>query len=143
MGAVWRGRPRPRFGGIDSKRAIICRITLEPAKIGTSLRPGSYQHSAMYYRTPPRRNRLLRRMGIVVAILYAAGIIFGGMWLGEVATHPGRRPITSAGEAQVRVYAIENRVDFRDASITASDGVALRGWFLRPEQANGSTVKSR
>ena len=94
----------------------------------------------MDYRTPRLRNKWLRRFTVVLAILYAAGTLFGGMWLGEVATHPGRRPITPADEKQVRLYAIENKIDFRDASITASDGAVLRGWSFRPAQANGSTV---
>jgi uncharacterized protein len=62
------------------------------------------------------------------------------MWLGEVATHPGRRPLTPADERQVMLYATENKIDFRDASITAQDGAVLRGWFFRPAEANGSTV---
>jgi len=94
----------------------------------------------MNYRTPPRRNSWPRRIGVVLAMLYAAGTIFGGVWLGEVATHPGRRPIKPPDEAKVRLYAIENKIDFRDASIAAKDGAALRAWFLRPVQANGSTV---
>jgi uncharacterized protein len=97
-------------------------------------------NTAMDYRTPPRRNRRLLRIGVVLVILYAVGTIFGGMWLGEVATHPGRRPITSADQKQVKLFASENRIDFREARITASDGAVLRGWFLRPAQANGSTV---
>lgn len=91
-------------------------------------------------RTPRRKNRFLRWVGVGLAILYAAGTIFGGMWLGEVATHPVRRPITATDDAQVKLYAIENKTDFREASIAANDGATLRGWFLRPTQANGSTV---
>lgn len=94
----------------------------------------------MDYRPPRRQNRFLRRIGIVLAVLYAVGTIFGGMWLGEVAIHPGRRPITPADEKQVKLYANENKIDFRDASITAKDGSVLRGWFFRPAQANGSTA---
>lgn len=89
---------------------------------------------------PSRRNRWLRRTGAVLAILYVAGTIFGGMWLGEVATHPGRRPITPSDERQVKLYATENKIEFRDASVTARDGANLRAWFFRPAQANGSTV---
>jgi fermentation-respiration switch protein FrsA (DUF1100 family) len=89
---------------------------------------------------PSRRASWLRRIGTVLVILYVAGTIFGGMWLGEVATHPGRRPITPTDERQVKLYATENKIEFRDASITARDGIALRGWFFRPAQANGSTV---
>jgi pimeloyl-ACP methyl ester carboxylesterase len=92
----------------------------------------------MNYRTP--RRKWLYRIGVVLAILYAAGTIFGGMWLGEVAVHPGRRPITPNDEKLVRLYAIENKIDFRDASIAARDGAAIRGWFFRPAEANGSTV---
>jgi len=62
------------------------------------------------------------------------------MWLGEVATHPGRRPITPTDEKQVKLYATENKIEFRDARVTARDGIELRGWFFRPAQASGSTV---
>jgi hypothetical protein len=62
------------------------------------------------------------------------------MWLGEVAMYPGRRPLTDADENEAELYASENKIDFRDASITALDGIVLRAWFLRPAQANGSTV---
>jgi uncharacterized protein len=62
------------------------------------------------------------------------------MWLGEVATHPGHRPLTPYDEKQVKVYASENKIDFRNASITAADGVDLTAWFFRPAQANGSTI---
>ncbi|HEX3742248.1 MAG TPA: alpha/beta hydrolase [Terriglobales bacterium] len=89
---------------------------------------------------PSRRGSWLRRTVIVLAILYAAGTLFGGMWLGEVATHPGRRPLTPTDENQVRLYAVENKIDIRDASTTAQDGAVLRGWLFRPAQANGSTV---
>jgi hypothetical protein len=94
----------------------------------------------MNYRPPPRRNSWLCRIAVALAIMYATGTISGGIWLGEVATHPGRRPITSSEEKQVRLYAIDNKINFRDASITARDGAALRGWFLRPAKANGYTV---
>ncbi len=91
-------------------------------------------------RNPPRRHKWLRRIVIVLSILYAAGTLFGGMWLGEVATHPGRRPITPSVEKEVKLYATENKIDFREANITAQDSAILRAWFFRPAQANGSTV---
>jgi dipeptidyl aminopeptidase/acylaminoacyl peptidase len=31
-------------------------------------------------------------------------------------------------------------VEFRDAEVTAADGVVLRGWFMRPEESNGDAV---
>jgi uncharacterized protein len=117
---VWRGRPRPRFGESHSH----------------SIRT----NTMMGHPTSRRRNLFLRCIVIVLTILYAAGTIFVGMWLGEVATHPGRRPITSADEKHVRLYAIENNIDFRAVDIAARDGAALRAWSFRPAQANGSTV---
>src|SRR3954453_4138620 len=63
-------------------------------------------NTMMDYPTSRPQNLFLRRIIIVHAVLYAGGTMFGGMWLGEVATHPGRRPITSADEKQVRLYAI-------------------------------------
>lgn len=94
----------------------------------------------MNYRTLPSRNKRLHRIVVVLLILYAVGTIFGGMWLGEVATHPGRRPLTPNDENQFKLYASENNIDFRNASITAADAVSLRAWFFRPQHANGSTV---
>ena len=94
----------------------------------------------MNHRTPSRRNNWLRRIVIVLSILYVVGTIFGGMWLGEVATHPGRRPLTLAVQNEVKLYTTENKIDFRDASVTANDGAVLRGWLFHPAHANGSTV---
>src|SRR3954468_14576666 len=142
-------------GAAEMYRAVLAQQCLcgseHPARRATGgagalaavLEPHSHSiriNAMMDCPTSRPRNLFLRRIIIVHAILYGVGTIFGGMWLGEVATHPGRRPITSADEAQVRLYASENKIDFRDASITARDGATLRGWFFRPAQANGSTV---
>jgi uncharacterized protein len=94
----------------------------------------------MNYRTLSPRKKWFRRTLIVLSILYVVGTIFGGMWLGEVATHPGRRPLTLSVQNEIKLYTTENKIDFRDASITANDGAVLRGWFFRPAHANGSTV---
>jgi len=83
---------------------------------------------------------VVRRISVVLAILYVAGTLFGGMGLGWVATHPGRRPITADEERQVGLYARANNAEFRDVGVIAADRAEMRGWFLRPAESNGSVV---
>ena len=77
--------------------------------------PVRTKNTLMNYRTLPSRKKWFRGILIVLSILYAVGTIFGGMWLGEVATHPGHRPLTLAVQNEVKRYTTENKIDFRDA----------------------------
>jgi uncharacterized protein len=79
-------------------------------------------------------------LGVTLLILYACGTIFGGIGLAIMATHPGRRPITSSDEESVRSYARANNIEFRDVDIEAADGTVLRGWFLRPAEPNADSA---
>jgi pimeloyl-ACP methyl ester carboxylesterase len=82
----------------------------------------------------------VRRVLLVLAVLYVSGTVFGGIGLGWYALRPRSAPIRDYEERNVRAAARENSVEFRDAEIAAADGVALRGWYLHPREANGDAV---
>lgn len=75
-----------------------------------------------------------------LAFLYVVGTVLGGMGLGWIALHPYRHPVTGAEERNARAIAMTSNADFRDVEITAADGVVLRAWFMRPQEANGDAV---
>ena len=83
-----------------------------------------------------------RALLVAPVLLLLASVLSGGAgWLmGPGAVHPMRRPLTpelvqSADAAFSRLGA--TREDF---DVTASDGVMLRGWKVRPRQPNGDWV---
>src|SRR5215467_12331830 len=80
------------------------------------------------------------RSSILLGFLYAVGTLLGGMGLGWIATHPGRRPISLSEQDQVRSYARLTHAEFRDVSLRAKDGAVLGAWFLRPAEWNGQVV---
>jgi len=83
---------------------------------------------------------VLRRTFYVLVCLYAAGTIFGGIYLGWIALHPGRRPLNAQYEQLAAADARTENAELRDVEITARDGVTLRAWFIQPAQPNGGTV---
>jgi len=88
----------------------------------------------------PSCRHWFRRILAVLAVLYGVGSIFGGIALGWIAIHPGRRRLLPGGEGQARSYAALNHAEFRDVSMSAEDGTALRAWFFKPVDWNGNSV---
>jgi pimeloyl-ACP methyl ester carboxylesterase len=80
-----------------------------------------------------------RALFIIPSVLYLLGTIFGGMSLGWMATHPGRRPITDTEKQEV-IAAAGDGAELSDVSMPASDGAILRAWEIRPAQSNGDAV---
>jgi len=72
--------------------------------------------------------------------LYVIGTIFGGIGLGSIALHPGRRPLTADDQHKAATNAQAEHAEFRNVMLTASDGAVLRAWFIRPAAANGHAV---
>jgi uncharacterized protein len=82
----------------------------------------------------------IHRTFILLIALYIAGTILGGITLGWMATHPGRRPISAGEQSQVLSHAALNHYEFSDVSINADDGAVLHAWFLQPAEWNGNSV---
>lgn len=88
----------------------------------------------------PARHSIALRILVVLAILYLAGTLFGGIGLGWIALHPGSPPIHPYEESNARAAAQAKSVEFRDVQITTPDGAILHAWYMRPQDANGDAV---
>jgi pimeloyl-ACP methyl ester carboxylesterase len=81
-----------------------------------------------------------RTIAILLTLIaaYIALSIAGGIFLAEIALHPGRRPVIHEQEAQA--IAAEMNARLEDVELTTPDHTKLAGWFARPAQWNGSAV---
>jgi len=79
-------------------------------------------------------------LSLTVAVLYLLGTVFGGIGLGKIALHPASPTISQSEESNAEATAQRNSVEFRDVELETQDGVSLRAWFMRPQEANGNAV---
>jgi uncharacterized protein len=88
--------------------------------------------------------RLIRpwvpRIALAALVLYAAASIVGGIGLGEIAMHPGHRPIPATEISQVQSEVKKINAQLEEVSVAGSDGAVLRGWFVQPASGNGNAV---
>jgi len=85
---------------------------------------------------------LLTRLGrfvAAIAALYLFLSIAGGVMLMEAALQVPRRPVAQRGMLQATVSPWAER-GVEDATIEASDGAMLKGWFVQPRTWNGNAV---
>jgi pimeloyl-ACP methyl ester carboxylesterase len=79
----------------------------------------------------------------ISAILLAAWVVLcaaAGILATDWALHPGRRLLGADSEAIAYAIAERNDAKLSNVSITANDGVTLRGWSIRPLHSNGDAV---
>jgi uncharacterized protein len=74
----------------------------------------------------------------VALVCYVAFCTILAIFLGELAFRPQRMPLRERQSA--RAIAARFGADLQDVSISARDGVQLRGWFAHPAKANGEAV---
>jgi fermentation-respiration switch protein FrsA (DUF1100 family) len=86
-----------------------------------------------------RLRQFTKRTLLILCLAYATGTVLGGIGLGWMATHPGRRPITDADKRNV-IAESGDASELSDVTITAHDGAVLRGWQIRPAESNGNVV---
>jgi dipeptidyl aminopeptidase/acylaminoacyl peptidase len=79
-----------------------------------------------------------RRIIRITVVCYAVFCAVLAIFLGELAFHPQRVPVTARQSAEAT--AARFGATLRDVSVTASDGSRLQGWFARPADANGDAV---
>ena len=78
------------------------------------------------------------RVTHAVVICYAMLCILAAIFLGELAFRPQRMPVRKRKSAEAT--AARFGANLRDVSVSARDGVQLRGWFASPANANGDAV---
>ena len=76
----------------------------------------------------------------VLALLYLAGTVVGGVGLGRIALHPPRRAITAGEERADKAAAAADSANLEDVQLSGEDGATLRAWFLAPRESNGDVV---
>ena len=79
-----------------------------------------------------------RRVLLGCIVTYATCCAVLAVFLGELAFHPQRRPISERPLAQA--MAARFGAPLEDVFVTASDGARLQGWFAHPAKSNGNAV---
>jgi dipeptidyl aminopeptidase/acylaminoacyl peptidase len=90
-------------------------------------------------RALPGKHNTFRKIVLACVIAYLLFSILAGIFIADVSLKLRRRPLRHQ-----QAFAAAVRDDFhaelRDVSISASDGAALRGWFVHPSVYNGNAV---
>ena len=86
-----------------------------------------------------RMRKILARFFASLCAVYLLISVVGGIAIAEFTLHLPRRPVTHTELAR-RTVATEFHAELQNVSLTAADGVILRGWFVEPERANGNAV---
>jgi pimeloyl-ACP methyl ester carboxylesterase len=86
-----------------------------------------------------RSNRKLRWLMFVLT-LYLVVCSVGGTYLADDTLRPPRRPLTDEEVVSFQHEFTSLHASLEDVSITTPDSTVLRGWVLRPAQANGHAV---
>jgi dipeptidyl aminopeptidase/acylaminoacyl peptidase len=84
--------------------------------------------------------RILLRLGLVFTGFWLVLCIAIGIFATEIALHPGRRDLTPKMLADARTIAERNQAELSEVSVTATDGVTLRSWSIRPLHSNGNAA---
>ncbi len=83
-----------------------------------------------------RRSRRL----LLGLTLYLAFSAVAGIYLADGTLHPAKRPLTAEDLAAARSVFQNLHSELAETSITASDGIVLRGWIVKPQRQNGNAA---
>ena len=86
-----------------------------------------------------RPSRRLRRL-IFALLMYMTMCSVAGIYLADATLHPPRRPLTQDDASAFQQAMVPVHGEVEDVSITAQDGMVMRGWMVRPAQANGNVA---
>ena len=81
----------------------------------------------------------LLKIAILICALYLALSVIAGILLAEGSLRLPHRPLSHRQQAETLVRQ-EFQADLQEVSITASDFIVLKGWYVHPHDFNGSTV---
>ena len=86
-----------------------------------------------------RKSHLFRKAFLASFVAYLVLSILAGIVIADVSLKLRRLPLRHQ-----QAFATSVRDDFhaelQDVTITAADGVALKGWFVHPRDYNGNAV---
>jgi fermentation-respiration switch protein FrsA (DUF1100 family) len=82
----------------------------------------------------------IARCASLLALAYLLASLASGVFLAEVALHPGRRFLNADHEKAARQLAARAKANLEDVSIVASAGAVLRAWSIQPQLRNGDSV---
>jgi alpha-beta hydrolase superfamily lysophospholipase len=82
---------------------------------------------------------ILRRIAYFL-LAYSALAFAAGVFVAEGTLHPGRRPLADSDQIVGRELVQQYDSDFALVGISATDGVPLQAWYLRPRTRSGQTV---
>jgi len=86
------------------------------------------------------RTKTLLRLVTVSLLAFLTLSFLAGAFIAEGTLHPSRRPLTRNDEVPVEEAAHSRGSELDNAVISASDGVTLRAWTIRPQNSNGQAV---
>ncbi len=86
------------------------------------------------------RKYLVLKLGGVLVALYISLSVIAGAFVAEGALHPTRRQLTSSEIQEETLHTGYENAVLADVTTTASDGIVLRAWEIRPENTNGDAV---
>jgi dipeptidyl aminopeptidase/acylaminoacyl peptidase len=89
---------------------------------------------------PPTLASFVLRFLYILALLYIAGTVCGGIGLGWIAVHPPGHLVTPGEEGIARLTAEKRGEVFRDAEMSTPDGAVLQAWLILPPEPNGDAV---
>jgi uncharacterized protein len=84
--------------------------------------------------------KLLQRLSVIGLLGFLTLSAIAGAFVAEVTLHPGRHLRSSGDEMEAHEMARRHNSVLTDISVTARDGVTLRGWSIRPDNSNGNAV---
>jgi hypothetical protein len=82
----------------------------------------------------------LLRLGVIGTVLYFVFSLGAGIFLAEHAIRPEREPINPINSEPLWNFARGIRATMSDAEIERPGNVTLRGWGIRPANANSGSV---
>jgi dipeptidyl aminopeptidase/acylaminoacyl peptidase len=83
--------------------------------------------------------RKLTRVLLIACAVYIVLSVVAGIVIGEGSLRLQRRPVTHRLEA-ARLVRDQYHAELQEVSVTAADGITLKGWYVHPAHYNGNVV---
>jgi uncharacterized protein len=89
--------------------------------------------------SPAKKFLILRKVLLIGFVAYVVLSILAGIAIADISLKLHRLPLRHQ-QAIAAAVQTEFQAELQDVTITAADGVALKGWFVHPRDYNGNAV---